>query len=258
MKKIFTLILALLILTVLAPSVLASRTLPLAVDNADILTSAEEESLNMLLENISVRCKLEIAVVTVSSTGGKSAEAYADDFYDYNGYGYGENDDGALLLVDMGNREWHISTHGYGAYVFDNHALYMIENEFIDSLSSGDYLAAFSEFAYACEIFAENDGYYSDYEEPTMASFILPSVIVGFIISLIVVLIMRSGMKTVRPARGAADYIVKDSLNLRMSSDRYLYTNVVRTKKQSSSSGGGSSMHKGSSGRSHGGRGGRF
>ena len=42
--------------------------------------------------------------------GGKTAEAYADDYYDYNGYGYGENDDGLLLLVSMGEREWAITT----------------------------------------------------------------------------------------------------------------------------------------------------
>ena len=252
MKKIFILVLSVVItLTMLAFGISAERTLPLVVDCADLLTSSEEASLEALLTQISEKHQIEIAIVTVNSTNGKSAEAYADDFYDYNGYGRGENDDGALLLIDMGNREWHITTHGNGAYCLDDYSLQMIEEAFIDDLSYGFYFDAFTTFASECDWYIENS-------EVSPASFILPSIIVGFIISLIVVLIMRSGMKTVRPASGAADYIVRDSLNLRMSSDRYLYTNVVRTRKQSSSSSGGSSMHRSSSGRSHGGRGGRF
>ena len=36
---------------------------------------------------------------------GKTAQAYADDYYDYNGYGYGENDDGILLPSQYGRKE---------------------------------------------------------------------------------------------------------------------------------------------------------
>ncbi len=251
MKKIFVLTLSGLIsLTLLAFGISAERTLPLVVDSADLLTSSEEASLEALLTEISDKHQIEIAVVTVNSTNGKSAESYADDFYDYNGYGWGENYDGALLLIDIGSREWHITTHGAGAYYLDDYSLYEIEEAFINDLSSGWYYDAFTTFASKCDFYIEND-------EVSAVSFILPSIIVGFIISLIVVSVMKSGMKTVRPASGAADYMVRDSLNLRMSSDRYLYTNVVRTRKQSSSNGS-SSMHRSSSGRSHGGRGGRF
>lgn len=251
MKKIFVFTLSILILlTSLAFGISAERTLPLVVDNADLLTSSEEASLEALLTEISEKHQIEIAVVTVNSTNGKSAEAYADDFYDYNGYGWGGNDDGALLLIDMGNREWHITTHGDGAYYLDDYSLYEIEEAFIGYLSSGLYYDAFTTFANECDFYIENG-------DVSALSLILPSVIVGFIISFIVVSVMRSGMKTVRPANGASEYIVNDSLNLRLRSDRYLYSNTVRTRKQSSSSSG-SSMHRSSSGRSHGGRGGRF
>ena len=47
---------------------------------------------------------MRLAVVTVNSLEGKTAEAYADDYYDYNGYGYGENDDGLFASGKHGRK----------------------------------------------------------------------------------------------------------------------------------------------------------
>ncbi len=297
MKKIFIFTLTLLTVASLAVGICANRTLPLVVDNADLLTSLEETALTATLDDISSRHQIEIAIVTVNSTSGKSAMDYADDFYDDNGYGFGEDDDGVLLLIDMGGREWWITTHGRGAYYLNDYYLYEIENAFIDDLSAGNYVDAFYTFANMCQSYIisakyeetndaaddyftdaavttyTEDDYYYDYDEYDEGGFsftyIVPAVIVGFIISLIMVSVMKSGMKTVRPASGATDYMVNGSLSLRSQSDRYLYSNTVRTRRDTSShsSGhggsrggfsGGSSMHRSSSGRSHGGRGGRF
>ena len=103
MKKIISFILVLTLsafcsLTAFAQS---DRTLPLVVDNADILSDSEETTLTQALENFGNAHRCEIAVVTVTSVEGKSHGAYAEDFYDYNGYGYGSNDDGLLFIVDM-------------------------------------------------------------------------------------------------------------------------------------------------------------
>lgn len=299
MRKIFIFALTLLVIASFALGVSATRTMPLVVDNANLLTSDEEIALTAMLENISSTQELEIAIVTVNSTGGRSAIDYADDFYDDNGYGWGENDDGALLLIDMGGREWWITTHGNGAYYLDDYTLYQIENAFIDDLAAGNYYSAFCTFASLCESYVisakyapdsstsddyntnaavttywDDDYYYDyDYDEYDEGGFsfdyVLPAIIVGFIVSLIMVSVMKSGMKSVRKASGASDYIVSGSLNLRSQSDRFLYSNTVRTRRDTSSNsgghsgsrggfGGGSSMHRSSSGRSHGGRGGRF
>ena len=69
------------------------RTLPLLVDNADLISSDEEATLLARLEAFTEKHEMEIAVVTVSDLEGKTVEEYGDDFYDYNGYGYGEDDD---------------------------------------------------------------------------------------------------------------------------------------------------------------------
>ena len=292
MKRIITAFASLFCaVTLFIYGVYAERTLPLVVDNADLLTPDEEALLENQLEALSETLELEIAVVTVNSTNGKSAMEYADDFYDYNGYGYGENDDGALLLIDMGAREWWITTHGYGEYYLNDYALYQVEEAIIDYLSEGNFYDAFHTFAQTCEFYikdAQNptyipgDDYYGDVTEfenewndyyddtelspleDAMATLAI-SLVIGFIIALIVVLIMRSGMKTVRSAHNAASYVVNGSLNLRVQRDHYLYSNTVRTRRESSSSSSrhgssrsGASSHRSSSGRSHGGRGGRF
>ena len=114
-KKVLTLILTLLILSsiaVYAAEIPEDRQLPLLVDDADILSVSEENALLSLLGRVSLDTGCDVAVVTVDSLGRKSAQAYADDFYDYNGYGSGDGDDGILLLVAMDEREWTFSTYG--------------------------------------------------------------------------------------------------------------------------------------------------
>ena len=92
------------------PAIPEERQKPLLVDDAGLLTEEESNALLNKLEDISQKYENEVGIVTVNSLEGKTAEAYADDYYDYNGYGYGENDDGLLLLISMGEREWAIST----------------------------------------------------------------------------------------------------------------------------------------------------
>ena len=73
--------------------------------------------------------------------------AYADDFYDYNGYGYGDSRDGILLLISMEERDWRISTCGYGITVFTDAGQEYISDKFLPYLSDGDYSEAFTKYA---------------------------------------------------------------------------------------------------------------
>ncbi|MBQ8249500.1 MAG: TPM domain-containing protein [Clostridia bacterium] len=256
MKKIFSVILTFITaLTLLSSAVLADRTLPLVVDNAQLLSEDEKFSLENMLTSISEARQIEVAIVTINSTNGKDIMDYADDFYDDYGYGYGVNDDGAMLVVDMGNREYHITTHGLGATYLNDDALYAIEEAFIDDLSDGYYYDAFLTFANEC-----NEQLDSNSSDTDIFSRSGIALVVGFIIALIIVSTMKGKMTTVRAAKNAANYVIAGSLRLTSQSDRYLYSNTIRTPRNTgnSSGGSGSSMHRSSSGRSHGGRGGRF
>ena len=88
-----------LMLPAIASSIPAERQKPLLVDDAGLLTTEESTALLEKLEEISQRQQNEVAIVTVNSLDGKTAQAYADDYYDYNRYGYGENDDGIVLVI---------------------------------------------------------------------------------------------------------------------------------------------------------------
>jgi uncharacterized protein len=63
---------------------------------------------------------------------------------------------------------------------------------------------------------------------------ILICVIIGVLIGLITVLAMRSQLKSVHKRNDAHDYLGTGSMNLRLSTDRFLYENTTRTPKPKS------------------------
>ena len=260
---------------------------PRLVDGAGLLTSWEASDLLSVLDEISERQQLDIVIVTTDSLGGKDAQAYADDFFDYNGYGFGADRDGILLLIDMGERYWAMSTSGYGITAFTDAALAYLENCFLDDLSAGRYADALGIYAAQCDElitlakqgtpygydydygydYGYDHGYDYDYGYTYETGFDTMSALgvsaaVGGIAALLIVLSMRSQLKSVRKQNAGA-YQRAGSMQVTESRDMFLYRNVTKTVRQDNNSGGsrgggGSSVHRSSSGRSHGGRSGRF
>lgn len=89
-------------------------TAPRVADYADIFTDEEEAAILQAIGTQSARGGADIVVVTDSSSYGMSHREYADDFYDYNGYGFGKDRDGIVLFICMeaGNRGWWTSVTG--------------------------------------------------------------------------------------------------------------------------------------------------
>ena len=245
---------------------------PRLVDMADLLSDSEEADLSGILDEISERQQVDIVVVTVDSMDGETAMVYADDFYDYNGYGFGDGRDGILLLISMEERDWYISTSGYGITAITDAGREYISEIFVTDLSAGDYAAAFTGFARLCDDFITQaktgEPYDTDNlpEDPVsyfVGSFVLAFGI-AFIIALIVTGIMRIQLKTVHSRSEADNYIKQGSMQLTKKNDLFLYRHVERRERvQNNSSGssgssGGSRTHTSSSGRTHGGGGGKF
>ena len=61
---------------------------------------------------------MDVAIVTIENLDNRDIEAYTDDFYDYYGYGRGDNHDGIMFLISMGDRKWHITTTGSAINIF--------------------------------------------------------------------------------------------------------------------------------------------
>ena len=74
------------------------------VDDANLLSSQEETKLRIDLENFKNEYNMDAVIVTSNNLNGKSQQDYADDYFDYNGYGVGKEKSGLLLLIDMENR----------------------------------------------------------------------------------------------------------------------------------------------------------
>lgn len=244
--------------------------LPRLVDRDNLLSDIEETDLIKRLNEVSEAHKCDIVIVTVDSIGNSTATDYADDFFDYNGYGFGDSHDGILLLISLEERDWAISTTGKAIQVFTDSGLSYIEAKFKPHLSNGNYAKSFNIFVDCCEDFlieAENDRPYDidnkPIQPPSLQNAVI-SIFLGFILAFIIVNILKSSLKTVRKQPMATEYMRQGSMRITNQNDRYLYNNVnkIRRDTTSSSSGsrsrGGSRTHRSSSGRRHGGSSGKF
>lgn len=247
-----------------AESVSGDSQLSRLVDNAELLSSAEEEKLLGKLDKISESLKFDIVVVTTDSLFGKTPTAYADDFYDENGYGYGDSKDGVLLLVSIEDRDWYITTTGFGITAITNAGKDYISDEFTPYLSDGEYYEAFEKYADLCEKFVVKAEKGEPYDignmpkEPFGIKYLFGAIAAGVVISLIIVLIMKGQLKTVRRQAAANSYVVPGSMKLTKEKDLFLFANVSKVQRPKNNSSGGSSTHTGSSGTTHGGGGGKF
>lgn len=235
------------------------------VDNANLLSDGEETTLLAKLDEISERQLADIVVVTVNSLDGKSPMEYADDFYDYNGYGFGEDKDGVLLLVSMEDRDWYITTTGFGITAITDAGIDYISEKFLSDLSDGNYAEAFSTYAQLCDEFITQAKTGEPYDvgnmpkEPfNIAWSIFVAFIIGIVVAVIITNIMKKQLKTVRFQSAADNYVRCGSMQVIESNDLFLYTHIDRRLKPKDNDSGGSSTHTSSSGTTHGGGGGKF
>ncbi len=222
--------------------------MPLLVDNADILSSYEESEILPALEEISAEYDMDIVIVTSNDVDGKASVEYADDFYDNNGY----KEDGLILLINLEDREWHISSSGYGQEVLTDDALDIFYGDFNYLLGGGEYSDACILYTKICEeiIIEANEG-----QSFNFVFSIIISLAVGFVAAFIVTGVMKSQLKSVNKEYSANQYVKEGSLSITSARDFYLYRTVSRIAKPKNT---GSGTHVSSSGRSHGGGGGKF
>jgi len=233
---------------------------PRLVDNADYLTDSEETTLLNKLDEISTRQGLDIVIVTIPDLYGEDITAFADDFYDESGY----HPDGILLLISDYDREWAISTAGYGITAFTDAGQEYLTGLFLDALSEGQYVAAFDTYANLCDEFITQAKAGTPYDVGTlpkgpfhMVRSLLVSVGIGLFAALIVTGSMKGKLKNVHARPTASQYVMPGSMNITESREMFLYSQLQRHKREKEKSGG-SSTHTSSSGRTHGGSSGKF
>ena len=264
------------------PEIPSERRLPRVVDEAGVLNNKDEALLISQLDEISENYECDVVVVVVDSIRRNHPLDFANDVFDYNGYGYGSDRDGILILFSIGNKDIAFSKRGFGITAFADAGLDYIFGQVGQGLKNGDYYKAFAAYADHCDEFlwAAREGRpmraadlpMSQEERMDQAMNILVSAAValvgGILISFgIIAAMAKKSAGGVEQKTSAHEYMIADSLNLTRSDDRFIRSAVTKTRRQTESSssggggrssGGGSSTHSSSSGRSHGGSGRKF
>lgn len=272
-KTIVLLLCLLLLPCLILPAAAQER--PYVVDEAGLLLPGEISALEEAAGKLAEDYRIDPVILTVTSLSGSSAQDYADDYYDSQGY----SDDGILFLLAMEEQEWYISTCGSLIYAVTDYGVQQLGEAVLPCLSEGLWFDAFSRFLSALPVYLDayetgapvdgnadysGDYYHGDreevvyYESESTPNFLL-SLACGLAAAGITIAVMRYTMNTKRPQRNAGAYLKDGSWNLYHHRDLFLYSNVTKTRRQENkSSGGGSSVHRSSGGRSHGGGGGKF
>ena len=111
-------------------------------DYADLLTEEQEKEIQVMLYDLHNIHNGNHVIVITNDVEGKSSMDYADDFFDYNGFG----PDGSLLLINMEDREWWISTTGFMIDVLTDSDISRLGDAVTDDLKSESYYEGFREY----------------------------------------------------------------------------------------------------------------
>jgi uncharacterized protein len=236
------------------------------------LKGNEAADLQAKIDKIKTDYSLDVVVVITDKTDGKSSRDYADDYFDYNGYGVGSDHSGILMLVNMGKREVWISTTGRAEGIFTSGRIDAMVDNVTKPLGNGKYNDACNTFINDVRNYAAQgvpsgqhrveSGPGSGIVENTTylqrAAGLMKSFVV-YIIALVIALaatIIASLSSKGKVTINNRTYEEEGSFTLSGTADDFIRDFTTRTEIQSSSSGSGT--HTGSSGRSHGGGGGGF
>lgn len=275
MKRFLAILLCLFLLAPLSVHAAVYQDVQYVVDQADLLTDAENTELNAAAETLSEKYGVDVRIAVVESLDGETAENYTVSLNDERNWW--DTDNAILFLLAMEEREWYIATFGEAIFIFSDYGLdqlgygtaeYFGQDKWYEGFSFylEDLLPGYFEAArqdVPIDDYDYDPGYRQEvvyYPEEKSFLDVLPlSALIGLAAAAVTVLVMRASMNTKRKQRSAGDYLTRGSYHLRRHQDIFLYSNISKTRRQQNTgSGGGSSVHRSSGGRSHGGRGGKF
>lgn len=229
--------------------------MPSLYDGAEYLTDSEVAAVEERLDSIREKYGVDVALFTEDGMTSSTAEASADDIYDYYFYGAGEDDSGIMLYVCKSERDYWFTTHAEGQSIFNDSVIDDLCDVVVPYLSNDDYYGAFMAYADSAEAVLSGGSVPS--VPKNYALITLEALGIGILIALIGAFIMTSARKremdTALEAADANEYVKEGSMVLTGQRDIFLFSNIVRTKKPEKDS-----SHTSSSGRSHGGGGGSF
>ena len=159
MKKIKGIMICLLICTFLvmgSMAVWADQTgavsgQPRVFDQAGLFSETEIIQLEEKIAQCRKSTKMDVVIVSAYADGERSAEEYADDYYDYGGFGAGKKASGVLLLYYMDGPgqpggECYISTAGTMINMLTDERIESILDNVYGDLGNRDFAGATEHF----------------------------------------------------------------------------------------------------------------
>lgn len=233
-------------------------------DLRGMLSDGEREQLEARAEDISRRhsCGVYTLFVEDFTAYGYGSDPYTTlyQIYHAEGLGVGEDRNGVIIMLSMKERDYAMFIYGeWAEYAFDEYGAEQLEERFLSYFGDNDWNGGVSSYLTACDEFLE----LAEAGKPVRVSAIpaiLITIAVSCLIALVVCLILKGQMKSVRKGVDANVYTAAGGgLKLTDSYDHYTHTTETRRKIESSSggSGGGGSTSSRSGGGGHG-RSGKF
>ncbi len=250
MKKILSLLLAFLLFFALALPSFAETESPdhgWVFDQAEVLTEAQETSLNQKAQTLWGKYGVELFLFFADSYPGSYVEDGSVSVWNQ----YAAVPDGGVFYIAFDTSEWNMKGFGKMKEVYSEDLLDWLEEDCIPLLSDGNYAEAVARFLEITETALEMEAAGEPYKTPfSWFSSLLVALALGFGIAGIVVLIFRGQLKSVAPKYTAGDYIKAGSMNVTVRRDLYLYHTTTRVPKPKNNSGGGRSGGSGGGSRS--------
>lgn len=219
-------------------------------DDAGLFSSQQRAVLNSQAHELILKYQQYLVIVTTKDAGGKSAMAYADDYYDYNGFGIGPDYNGLLLLIDMDNREFFITTTGSAIKLFNDTKIENMLDNIYTYVAKGDYAGGAAVFLHDVDrhLTKKTQTHFWSWEFFAVGVFAICMILGAMIMN------HRKGLMAVPSTRA---YINNTLCDITRRDDVFLHSSTrrIRIDSDSGSGGGGSSTRTSSSGRSHGGGG---
>lgn len=248
------------------------------LDQANLFTAKEKEGLEQQVKAGQDASGMDLVVLTISDADGKTAQEYADDYYDEHDFGTGSDHSGALYLIDMDNREIAVSTLGRMTRYLTDERVDRILDAAYKKVSEGQYAASAQAAIGGITAYVKTgipDGQYNyDSETGKVDSYnprsitwynVLFALVAAGVIALLPCIATRNQYKMRTEHRQALNYRMSyrsgSAFAFHNANDLFVNRIVTRRRIQrdsNSSSGPGglsgrSTTHTSSSGRSHGG-----
>lgn len=240
------------------------------VDDVDLLSPGVEATLEAEIARISSTYGQDVVVLYQNLPSGKTPIEAADDYFDYEGYGIGEERSGVLLLVSPSTRDWRVSTRGASIRTFTDKGIKALGEILVEPLGDDDWEGAATEFVRQCERYmkAAEEGHPITSKPRTLTQLVIQGAValvvglgggvlaaIGIVDSFFVSKMTNKGLEP-----GASAYVDQAGLVISGGQDVFVRRKVTSTPRatDTDSSSGGSSTHTSSSGATHGGGGGKF